>query len=128
MDEWMARRPGAAPDGRSFGDSAAQAGARRFMFLEMERPAGIAPASPGWKPSVLLLDDGRIILNLPRPDTAPRMIYLYIISSLRIWMDFHDDPRTGRGACHQAGACDILPSGEQPVLVCHVTFPSSVFG
>ena len=29
----MARRPGAAPDRRSFGDSAAQAGARRFLFL-----------------------------------------------------------------------------------------------
>ena len=34
VNGWMmARRPGAAPDRRSFGDSAAQAGARRFLFL-----------------------------------------------------------------------------------------------
>ncbi len=26
---------------------------------KMERPAGLAPAFPGWKPGVLLLDDGR---------------------------------------------------------------------
>src|SRR6187399_2566459 len=54
----LARRPGAAPDPRSFGDSAAQAGARRV--LEMERPAGIAPASPDWHTRILLLNDGRM--------------------------------------------------------------------
>ena len=59
----MARRLGAAPSPRSFGDSAAQAGARRVVicgFKKMVRSAGLAPASPDWQPGILLLDDDRM--------------------------------------------------------------------
>ena len=55
----MARRPGAAPDSRSFGGSAAQAGARRVLELKMVRSTGIAPASPDWHSGILLLNDDR---------------------------------------------------------------------
>ena len=58
----MARRLGAAPSPRSFGDSAAQAGARRThcVFLrKLVRSAGIAPASPDWHSGILLLNDDR---------------------------------------------------------------------
>src|SRR5437867_3736362 len=54
----MARRLGAAPSPRSFGDSAAQAGARRVV-KKVERSAGIAPASPEWRSGILLLNDDR---------------------------------------------------------------------
>lgn len=61
----MAWRPGAAPDPRGFGVPAARAGARHVMVSgeKMERPAGVAPAFPGWKPGVLLLDHGRTLKN-----------------------------------------------------------------
>ena len=55
----MARRPGAAPDSRSFGGSAAQAGARRVLELKMVRSTGVAPASPDWHSGILLLNDER---------------------------------------------------------------------
>ena len=54
----VARRLGAAPSLRSFGDSAALAGARRVV-KKMERPAGIASASPEWRSGILLLNDDR---------------------------------------------------------------------
>ena len=57
----MARRSGAAPDPRSFGDSAAQAGARR---VKMVRSAGVAPASPDWHTGILLLNDDRVTQRL----------------------------------------------------------------
>ena len=45
----LARRPGAAPGWRGFGDLAAQAGARRVVNSgKRVRPAGIAPAFPQW--------------------------------------------------------------------------------
>ena len=56
----MARRPGAAPDPRGFGDRAAQAGARRVDMI-----TGAAnrkrTGTPGWYPGIPLLNDGRII-------------------------------------------------------------------
>jgi hypothetical protein len=55
----MARRLGAAPSPHGFGDLAAQAGARRVVYLKVERSAGIAPASPEWRSGILLLDDDR---------------------------------------------------------------------
>jgi hypothetical protein len=61
--KWMARRPGAAPDKRGFGDLAALLAHVAFVENEI-RPAGIAPASPGWHPGILLLNDGRnVFLN-----------------------------------------------------------------
>jgi len=54
----LARRLGAAPSRQSFGDFAAQAGARR-VFWKLVRSAGIAPASPGWHAGILLLKDDR---------------------------------------------------------------------
>ncbi len=53
---------GAAPSPRSFGGSAAQAGARRThcVFLrKLVRSAGFAPASPDWHSGILLLNDDR---------------------------------------------------------------------
>lgn len=55
----VARRLGAAPSSQSFGGFAAQAGARRVVVFEMERSAGIAPASPEWRSGILLLNDDR---------------------------------------------------------------------
>src|ERR1043166_91784 len=53
----MARRLGAAPSKKSFGDFVAQAGARRSTKLV--RSAGVAPASPDWRSGILLLNDDR---------------------------------------------------------------------
>ena len=57
----VARRLGAAPSPQGFGDRAAQAGARRTrgVILKMVRSAGLAPASPDWHSSILLLNDDR---------------------------------------------------------------------
>ena len=55
----MASRPGAAPGKLSFGDSAAQAGAR--LVLELVRLPGIAPGLPPWRGGILLLNHSREI-------------------------------------------------------------------
>ena len=52
----MASRLGAAPSGLSFGDSAAQAGARP---KGMVRLPGIAPGHPPWRGDILLLNHSR---------------------------------------------------------------------
>ena len=51
----MARRPGAAPGELRFGDSVAQAGARR----KLERSPGVAPGPSTWRAEVLLLNYNR---------------------------------------------------------------------
>ena len=51
--EKLARRLGAAPSKLSFGDSAAQAGARR---IKMVRLPGIAPGRAPWQGAILLLN------------------------------------------------------------------------
>jgi hypothetical protein len=55
----MARRLGAAPSKLSFGDSAAQAGARRRRLLV--RLPGIAPGRAPWRGAILLLNHNREI-------------------------------------------------------------------
>jgi hypothetical protein len=55
----MASRPGAAPGKLSFGDSAAQAGAR--LVLKLVRLPGIAPGLPPWRGGILLLNHSREI-------------------------------------------------------------------
>ena len=54
----MASRPGAAPGKLSFGDSAAQAGARLIEFENWWLP-GIAPGLPHWRRGILLLNHNR---------------------------------------------------------------------
>ena len=54
----MASRPGAAPGRLSFGDSAAQAGAR---LVGLVRLPGIAPGLPPWRGDILLLNHNREI-------------------------------------------------------------------
>jgi hypothetical protein len=62
--EKLARRLGAAPNLRGFGDQAAQAGARRVctrgVYIgKLERSAGFAPTSPERPSGILVLDDDR---------------------------------------------------------------------
>ena len=52
----LARRPGAAPGKRSFGDSAAQAGARRMKLVRLP---GVAPGHAPWREAILLLNHNR---------------------------------------------------------------------
>ena len=54
----LARRLGAAPGKLSFGDSAAQAGAR-LMRNDLVRLPGIAPGLPPWREGILLLNHNR---------------------------------------------------------------------
>ncbi len=53
----LARRLGAAPSKRSFGDSVALAGARRIKRLV--RLPGIAPGQTPWRGAILLLNHNR---------------------------------------------------------------------
>ena len=53
----MASRPGAAPGKLSFGNSAAQAGAR--LVLKLVRLPGVAPGLPPWRGDILLLNHNR---------------------------------------------------------------------
>jgi hypothetical protein len=55
----LARRLGAAPSRQSFGDFAAQLAPAVCFRKKLVRSAGIAPASPGWHPGILLLKDNR---------------------------------------------------------------------
>ena len=67
----MARRPGAAPDSRSFGGSAAQAGARLLNWqwaignpksaIKVVRLPGVAPGRPPWQGDILLLNHSRVV-------------------------------------------------------------------
>jgi hypothetical protein len=57
MSLMMASRPGAAPGKLSFGNSAAQAGARPVSKLV--RLPGVAPGFPPWRGDILLLNHNR---------------------------------------------------------------------
>jgi len=71
----MASRPGAAPGKLSFGNSAAQAGAR--LVLKLVRLPGIAPGHAPWRDAILLLNHNREIkragnVKLPAPPFQQR--------------------------------------------------------
>ena len=64
----MARRLGAAPSPQSFGNSTAQAGARRMGIEKLVQPAGFAPASSEWRSEILALE--RWLQRQKRTNTA----------------------------------------------------------
>ncbi len=94
----MAWRPGAAPGPRGFGVPAARAGARHVLVSgeKMERPAGLAPAFPGWKPGVLLLDDGRVVeiktntAASPVKDSHPQENFSADLSVFQAHLPWHE--------------------------------------
>lgn len=65
----LARRLGAAPSGLSFGDSAAQAGARRMGRLV--RLPGIAPGHPPWRGGILAVKSQPRKLKGPEASRLP---------------------------------------------------------
>ena len=82
----LARRPGAAPGKRSFGDSVAQAGARRILALV--RLPGVAPGPSTWQEDILLLNHSREIkragsdLTLPAHAISTKNKHLLVIYSI----------------------------------------------
>ena len=68
--QWkLASRPGAAPGKLSFGDSAAQAGAR--LNEKLVRLPGVAPGHPPWRGDILLLNHSRRKVKGPGAITLP---------------------------------------------------------